>query len=194
MPRTRWSRNGSRSGAPGRSATSPGRPRPAALDLAGDYLERAREALVARTEWFAFQHAHVGLAEVELRLATGSFAAAATAARAGGDEQRRLTRPFVADFEYLEGEAHRLRGDLDLAAEALGRARATTSALGGRRILRHILISIASVEEARGNATEAAGAEEAARIITSDIEESLRPVGLADRFRERVAIGEVVRG
>ncbi|MBE3074470.1 MAG: hypothetical protein IMZ75_05920, partial [Actinobacteria bacterium] len=165
-----------------RAATARG-----AIDLAGRYLERAQERLAARTEWFPFQHAHVGLAAVELKLATGSHHEAAAEARARGDGQRSLMRPYVADFEFLEGEAHRLLGDLDLAVQALKRARATASALGGRRILWRILASLAAVEDAGGNATAAAQARAEAQAIVAGIEDSLRPVGLADRFRENVA-------
>ena len=96
-------------------------------------------------------------------------------------------RPYVADFEYLEGEAHRLLGDLDLAVQALERARATASALGGRRILWRILASLGSVEDARADAVSAAQARAEAQAIVAGIEDSLRPVGLADRFREHVA-------
>jgi len=172
-----------------RSATAGG-----AIDLARGYLERAREALVPRTEWSAFQHAQIGLAAAELELASGAFAAAADAAIAGGEQQRRRMRPYIADFEYLEGEAYRRNGDLDRAAEALGRARATASELGGRRVLWHILASLASVEDARGNVIEGAAAGEAARTIATAIEDSLRVVGLADRFREHVAMAELSGG
>ena len=171
-----------------RSATASG-----AIDLARGYLERAQEMLVARTEWFAFQQAQIGLAAVEFELASGAFGGRGSRPRTGGEQQRRLMRPYVADFEYLEGEAHRRNGDLDRAAEALGRARATASELGGRRVLWHILASLASVEDARGNVTEAAAALEAARTIATTIEGSLRVVGLADRFREQVAMAELSR-
>ncbi len=166
-----------------RAATAKG-----ALDEAAQYLERAEEALAARQgEFLAFQHAHVGLAAVELKLAMRDDNGAAAEARARGDEQRTLMPPYVADFEYLEGEANRRRGELDLAADSLRRAFATASALGERRILWPILASLASVEGSRGNAAASASASDEARSIAAGIEESLRPVGLADHFRELVA-------
>jgi class 3 adenylate cyclase/tetratricopeptide (TPR) repeat protein len=165
-----------------RAATARG-----SLDLAARYLERAREGLAAKGEFFAFQHAHVGLAAVELKVSRGDYAGAVAEARVQGDEQRALMRPYVADFEYLEGEAHRLAGEPDLAAEALTRARETASTLGARRILWHILASFASVEDALGRPASAAAAYEEARSIAGSIEDSLRPVGLAESFRERVA-------
>jgi tetratricopeptide (TPR) repeat protein len=170
-----------------RAATARG-----AIDLAGRYLERAQERLAARTEWFPFQHAHVGLAAVELKLGRRDYEGAGAEARARGDEQRALMRPYVADFEYLEGEAHRLRGELDLAADALARARATATALGGRRILWQILASLASVEDTRGHAVSAARTREEARSIAAGIEDSLRPVGLAERFRAQAAVRELM--
>ncbi len=171
-----------------RAATARG-----ATDLAGRYLERAQERLAAKTgEFFAFQHAHVGLAAVELKLATRDYQAAAAEARARGDEQRALTRPYVADFEYLEGEAHRLRGEFDAAAPALLRAHATASALGGRRILWRILASLAFVEDARGNAASSTRTREEARSIAGGIEDSLRLVGLAERFRARAEVRELM--
>ena len=163
------------------------------IDLADRHLRRAREVLVDRTEWSAFQHAHIGLAAAELELARGAYPAAAAAAVAGAEGQRGRTRPYVADFEHLEGEAHRRNGELDRAAEALGRARATTSALGGRRVLWHILASLARVEDARGNTAAAGQARDAARTIVAAIEASLGVVGLGDRFRE-VAMGELSAG
>ena len=166
-----------------RAATAGG-----ATVLAAQYLERANEELGEnRGEFLPFQHAHVGLAAVELKLAMRDYDAAAAQARALGDEQRALMPPFVADFEYLEGEAHRLCGNLDLAANAFERARETASALGARRILWRILASLASVEKARGNVAAAAATDNEARSIAAGIEDSLRPVGLADRFREGVA-------
>jgi hypothetical protein len=98
----------------------------------------------------------------------------------------------VADFEYLEGEAQRLLGQLEAAADALERARATSSALGGRRILWRILASLASVEDARGYAASASQRREEARSIVAGIEDSLRPVGLAERFRARAAVRELM--
>jgi hypothetical protein len=97
-------------------------------------------------------------------------------------------RPYVADFEYLEGEAHRRCGELDAATQALLRARATASALGGRRILWQILASLASVEDAQGRAMSSARTREQARVIVAGIEDSLRPVGLAERFRAQVVV------
>jgi predicted ATPase len=172
-----------------RAATARG-----ALPAAGRYLELAQASLGPKGEFFAFKHAHVGLAAVELRLATGDHRAAAAEARARGDEQRALMRPYVADFEYLEGEAQRLAGELDLAAQSLERARATASELGGRRILWQVLASLASVEDALGHAVSAAQAREEARSIVAGIEDSLRPLGLAGRFRARPAVQELMSG
>jgi predicted ATPase/class 3 adenylate cyclase len=166
-----------------RAATARG-----ALDLAGQYLKRAQEGLAARTEFFAFQHAHVSLAAVELKLGRCDYEGAAGEARARGEEQRALMRPYVADFEYLEGEAQRRRGELDAATQALSRARATASGLGGRRILWQILASLGSVEDAQGHTVSAAGMREEARSIAAGIEESLRPVGLAERFRAQPVV------
>jgi hypothetical protein len=170
-----------------RAATARG-----ALDLAGQYLERAQEGLATRTEFFAFQHAHVSLAAVELMLAKGDYDGAVAQARARGNEQRVLMRPYVADFEYLEGHAHRLRGELDAATQALSQARATASALGTRRILWHILAALASVEDARGHPALAAGTREDARLIVAGIEDSLRPVGLAERFRTQAVVRDLM--
>src|SRR5258705_997355 len=168
-----------------RAATARG-----ALDLAARYLERAQDGLAARTEFFAFQHAHVSLAAVELKLARRDYEGTVAEARARGDEQRALMRPYVADFEYLEGEASRLRGELDAAAQTLSRARETAAALGNRRILWQILAALASVEDAQGHSVSAAGTREEARSIVAGIEDSLRSVGLAERFRAQA----VVRG
>ena len=166
-----------------RAATARG-----ATDLAGQYLARAREALAAKGEFFAFQHAQVALAAVELKLGRRDYGGAVAEARARGDEQRGLMRPYVADFEYLEGEAHRRCGELDAAMQALLRARATASALGGRRILWQILASLASVEDAQGRAMLSVRTREQARVIVAGIEDSLRPVGLAERFRAQVVV------
>ena len=170
-----------------RAATARG-----ALDLAARYLERAQEGLAARTEFFAFQHAQVSLAAVELKLARGDYEGTVAEAHARGDEQRALMRPYVADFEYLEGEAHRRRGELDAATQALSQARATASALGTRRILWQILAALASVADARGHAVLAAGTREDARSIVAGIEDSLRPVGLAERFRAQAVVRELM--
>jgi class 3 adenylate cyclase/tetratricopeptide (TPR) repeat protein len=170
-----------------RAATARG-----ALELAGRYLERAQEGLAAKGEFFAFQHAHVGLAAVELKLGRRDYEGAVAEARARGDEQRALMHPYVADFEYLEGEAHRLRGEFDAAAQALSRAQATASTLGGRRILWQILASLASVEDARGQAVPAAHTREEARSIVAGIEDSLRSVGLAERFRAQAAVRDLM--
>ena len=113
-------------------------------------------------------------------------------ARARGDEQRAFMRPYVADFEYLEGEAHRLCGEFDAAAGALSRAHVTASALGTRRILWQIFASIASVEEARGHLVSSARTRDEARSIVTGIENSLRPVGLAHRFRAQAAVRELM--
>jgi hypothetical protein len=164
-----------------------GRLRPAALEL-------AQESLGPKGEFFAFKHAHVGLAAVELKLARRDYEGAVAEARARSKEQRALMRPYVADFEYLEGEAHRLSGDLDAATEALSRARATSSALGARRILWQVLASLASVEDARGRAVPARQAMGEACAIVAGIEDSLRPVGLAGRFRARPAVQELMSG
>jgi tetratricopeptide (TPR) repeat protein len=170
-----------------RAATARG-----ALDLGARYLERAQDGLAARTEFFAFQHAHVSLAAVELKLARCDYEGAVAEAGTRGHEQRVLMRPYVADFEYLEGEAHRLRGELDAATQALSQARATASALGTRRILWHILAALASVEDARGQPASAAGTREEARSIATGIEDSLRAVGLAERFRAQAAVRELI--
>ena len=170
-----------------RAATARG-----ALDLAGRYLERAEKGLAARGEFFAFQHAQVSLAAVELKLGQRDYEGAVAEARARGNEQRALMRPYVADFEYLEGEAHRLRGELDAAAQALSQARADASALGTRRILWQILASLASVEDARGDPASSARTRGEARSIATGIEESLRPVGLPGRFRAQAVIRELM--
>jgi predicted ATPase/class 3 adenylate cyclase len=170
-----------------RAATARG-----ATDLAGQYLERAQEGLAAKGEFFAFQHAQVGLAAVELKLGRRDYQGAVAEARARGDEQRAFMRPYVADFEYLEGEAHRLCGEFDAAAQALSRAQATASALGTRRILWQILASLASVKDARGDAVSSARTRDEARSIVTGIEDSLRPVGLANRFRAQAAVREVM--
>jgi hypothetical protein len=170
-----------------RAATARG-----ALDLAGQFLEQALEGLAARGEFFAFQHAQVGLAAVELKLRRRDYEGTVAEARVRGDEQRALMRPYVADFEYLEGEAHRLRGDLDAGAQALSRAQATASALDTRRILWEILASLASLEDARGNLASSARTRGEARSIVAGIEDSLRPVGLAQRFRARAVVRELM--
>ena len=162
------------------------------LDLAATYLAQAEEALPAKTEFFAFQQAHVGLAAVELKLAGRNYDEAATEACARGDVQRGLMRPYVADFEYLEGEALRLNGALEAATRTLSRARATASALGGRRILWRILASLATAEDARGNAVSAANAREEARSIASGIADSLRPLGLAEGFLAQAEVRELM--
>jgi predicted ATPase/class 3 adenylate cyclase len=162
------------------------------LDVAATYLAQAEEALPARTEWFAFQQAHVGLAAVELKLARRDHEGAVAEARVRGDAQRRLMRPYVADFEYLEGEALRLNGAPEAARRALSRARATASALGGRRILWQILASLAAAEGARGNAVSAADAREEARSIASGIADSLRPLGLAEGFLAQARARELI--
>ncbi len=178
-----------RRSAHGCSVTCPGlRQRGVPWTRRAQYLERAEEALAAREgEFFPFQHAHVGLASVEFKLALRDNDAAAGEAHARGDEQRMLMPPYVADFEYLEGEAHRRRGELDLAAATLRRARATATALGERRILWRILASLGSVEGTMGDSTAAAAANTEARSIAGAIEDSLRAIGLDDRFRELVA-------
>jgi hypothetical protein len=129
---------------------------------------------------------------VELKLAKCDYEGAVAEARARGNEQRALMRPYVADFEYLEGQAHRLRGELDAATQALSQARATASALGTRRILWHILAALASVEDARGHPASAAGKREEARSIVTGIEDSLRPIGLAERFRGQAVVRELI--
>ena len=141
---------------------------------------------------FAFQHAQVSLAAVELKLGQRDYEGAVAEARARGNEQRALMRPYVADFEYLEGEAHRQRGQLDAAAQALSQARAEASALGTRRILWQILASLASVEDARGDPVSSARTREEARSIAAGIEESLRVVGLAERFRAQAGVRELM--
>jgi len=136
--------------------------------------------------------AQVGLAAVELKLARHDYAGAAAEASARGEVQRGLMRPYVADFEYLEGEALRLDGAVEAATRTLSRARATASALGGRRILWRVLASLASAEEARGDAVSAANAREEARSIASEIADSLRPLGLAEGFRAQAEVRELM--
>jgi tetratricopeptide (TPR) repeat protein len=170
-----------------RAATARG-----ARDAAASYLARAEKALVARAELFAFQHAHVGLAAVELKFAHRDYYGAAAEARTRGEAQRALTRPYVADFEYLEGEALRLAGALDRAMSALSRARATAAALGCRRILWCVLASLAAVEEALGDAVSAARDRDEARSIVTAITGSLQPLGLAEGFRARAEVRELM--
>src|SRR5262249_42198878 len=136
--------------------------------------------------------AQVSLAAVELKLGKRDYEGAVAEARALGDEQRALMRPYVADFAYLEGEAHRLRGQLDAAAQALSQARAEALALGTRRILWQILASLASGEDARGDPASSARTRGEARSIAAGIEESLRPVGLAERFRAQAVVRELM--
>jgi hypothetical protein len=162
------------------------------LDLAAGYLAQAEEALPAKTEFFAFQQAHVGLAAVELKLAKRRYDEAFREARARGDVQRGLMRPYVADFEYLEGEARRLSGSAEAAVQALSRARATAAALGSRRILWRILASLATAEDALGNAASATRSRDEARSIASAIADSLLPLGLADGFRAQAAVHELM--
>ena len=113
-------------------------------------------------------------------------------ARARGSVQRTLTRPYVADFEYLEGEALRRSGALEDAVGTLSRARNTATALGSKRILWPILASLATAEAARGNGGTAAILQEEARSIVVGIADSLRPVGLADVFVTQPAVAEVM--
>ena len=127
-----------------------------------------------------------------MKLARRDYEGAVAEARARGDEQQALMRPYVADFEYLEGEAYRLYGKLDAATQALSRARVTASALGSRRILWQILASLASVEDARGHAVSSTRAREEARSIVAGIEDSLRSVGLAERFRGQAAVRKLM--
>jgi hypothetical protein len=101
-------------------------------------------------------------------------------------------RPYVADFEYLEGEALRLSGALEAATRTLSRARATAAALGGRRILWRVLASLASAEDAGGNAVSAARTREEARSIASDIADSLRPLGLGEGFLAQAEVRELM--
>jgi len=170
-----------------RAATAQG-----TLGLAATYLAQAEEALPAKTELFAYQQAHVGLAAVELKLARHDYAGAAAEACTRGDVQRGLMRPYVADFEYLEGEALRLSGALEAATRTLSRARATAAALGGRRILWRVLASLASAEDAGGNAVSAARTREEARSIASDIADSLRPLGLGEGFLAQAEVRELM--
>jgi predicted ATPase/class 3 adenylate cyclase len=170
-----------------RAATAEG-----AVDAAAAYLAEGEIALAAKKELFAFQHAQVGLAAVELKIAARDYDGAVAEARARGDTQRGLMRPYVADFEYLEGEALRLSGVLEAAIRVLSRARVTASALGGRRILWQILASLATAEDRLGNAASATRSRDEARSIVSMITESLRPLGLADGFQSRVEIRELV--
>jgi len=157
-------------------------------------LELARRPLELRSEFFAFQHAHVGLASVELLLAMGRHADAAAEARARGDAQRAMMRPYVADFEYLEAEAHRLLGDMDAAAEALERAARTATALDCRRLLWRIEASRARVEEVRGNREGERRAREDARRIVEAISASLGPINLTHSFEARPDVAELLAG
>ena len=170
-----------------RAATARGR-----LDIAATRLAQAEEALRTKWEFFAYQHAHVGLAAVELKLARHDDIGAVEEARARGSVQRTLTRPYVADFEYLEGEALRRSGALEDAVGTLSRARNTATALGSKRILWPILASLATAEAARGNGGTAAILQEEARSIVVGIADSLRPVGLADVFVTQPAVAEVM--
>jgi hypothetical protein len=129
---------------------------------------------------------------VELKLARYDYKGAAAEARAGGDVQRGLMRPYVADFEYLEGEALRLTGALEAATQTLSQARATAAALGGRRILWRILASLAAAEAAQGNAVSAAATRAEARSIASGIADSLRPLGLAEGFLAQAEVRELM--
>jgi hypothetical protein len=148
------------------------------MDLAGRYLAQAQEGLAARTEFFAFQHAQVGLAAVELRLRSRDYEGAVAEARARGDEQRALMRPYVR-LQYLEGEAG-LRGELEAATQAI-EAQTTASALGTRdpmafsRRLRPW--------RTRGGYVSSTRTREEARSIVG-IEDSLGPVGF-ERFQAR---------
>jgi len=101
-------------------------------------------------------------------------------------------RPYVADFEYLEGEALRLTGALEAATQTLSQARATAAALGGRRILWRILASLAAAEAAQGNAVSAAATRAEARSIASGIADSLRPLGLAEGFLAQAEVRELM--
>jgi len=93
-----------------------------------------------------------------------------------------------------EGDERRLSAivELDAATQALSRAQATASALGARRILWQILASLASVEDARGHAVSSARTREKARSIAAGIEDSLRSVGLAERFRAQAVVQELM--
>jgi predicted ATPase/class 3 adenylate cyclase len=162
------------------------------LDRAAVYLADGEVALVAQTELFAFQHAQVGLAAVELKLAHRDYHGAAAESRARGHAQRGLMRPYVADFEYLEGEALRLSGALEAATQAFLQARATASALGSRRILWCVLASLATVEDALGHGDSAARDRDEARSIVTAIADSLRPLGLAQGFQARAEVRELM--
>jgi len=164
------------------------------LAEAADLLKVAGEILSARPELFAFAHAHLGLATIELLLATDRRANAVEEARAGGDRQRELMRPYVADFEYLEGEALRLLGRHEESRDALERAARSASALGCRRLMWQILASQASVDEVRGDAIAAERARADARHIVEVISESLVPVGLDERFRQRPEVAALLGG
>jgi hypothetical protein len=52
--------------------------------------------------------------------------------------------------------------------------------------------ALASVEDVLGHAASAAGTREEARAIAAGIEESLRPVGLAERFRALPVVRELM--
>ena len=164
------------------------------LGEARRFLELTREPLAQRSEFFAFQHAHVGLASVELLLASGRYPEAAAGARTGGDAQRTLMRPYVADFEHLEGEAHRLSGSYADAARAFDRATETASALDCGRLLWQIAASRATLEDIRGDSAAADRARDDACRGAEAIAESLRPAGLAERFLARPDVAALLRG
>lgn len=160
----------------------------------GDIAETARLLADGRSrlsrlgpgvEFSAYMAMHLGLAEIELEIARGAFATAALTARREVSRHRRVMRPYVSDFEYLEGEAERLRGDHDAAIAALARARATAEAVGSRRVLWRILGALALCERTRGNVRAAEGLKERARGIVVQIADSLRPLGLAESFATR---------
>jgi len=164
------------------------------LAEAADLVEHATEEVSVRPEFFAFAHAHLGLATIELLLATDQRANAVEEARAGGDRQRALMRPYVADFEYFEGEALRLLGRHEESRDALERAARSASALGCRRLMWQILASQASIDDAVGDPDAAHRAREDARHIVEVISESLVPVGLHERFRQRPDVAALLGG
>ena len=163
------------------------------LAEAAEHLELARPLLAERTEFYAFQHAQVGLAAIELLLASGRHADAAAEARVYGDAQRQLMRPYVADFEYLEGEAHRLGGNAVEARDALDRAARTALELGCGRLSWRIGASRANLEESLGNTSAAVAARDEARRLLAPVIESLRPVGLADGFQALAEVAALSR-
>ncbi len=124
------------------------------------------------------------MGRVELHLAVGEYAAAVAAARDSARRQEEFGFvPFRPDWNWYEGEARRLSGELDAAAAAFEEGAEIARRSGSRRILWRILSSLATVEAARGNAEAASRARDEALEHIAHIADSLVPVGLADKFR-----------